>query len=111
VNQNIMKKLNAFQEKCRWSKLICMRNFCLIFFAILPPLFESGRQFRALLDDPRLVEKLGSSEPILVISRTETGYRVETQSRLMDVEIHYGGDRRIIGPAQFRFEFSDPVLR
>lgn len=79
-------------------------------FALLPPLAQSTRELRALLDDNRFYSSLGSAEQIQEIIRNETGYLIVTQNYSMQVDIKYGGrDHRIIGPARFEFTFNPPI--
>lgn len=92
-----------------------MKKLILIFlastsFAALPPLYQSVREIQTLASHPRLAELLGSSEMITSITRTEKGYQVLTHNYVMEVDIHYGGgDRQFCGPAQFQFDFFEPV--
>lgn len=78
-------------------------------FAALPPLAQSTRELQTLLSDPRVYQSLGSAEIIQNITRTETGYLIVTQHYALPVDIKYGeGDRKIIGPQEFEFEFQEP---
>jgi hypothetical protein len=79
-------------------------------FAVLPPFYQSVKEFQQLINHPRLCQLVETSEVITGIIRTETGYRVFTNRKMIEVEIRYGGDRKIIGPAQFEFSFSDPIF-
>jgi hypothetical protein len=76
-------------------------------FGLLPPLAQSTRELKELLNDPRLYEALGSAEMIQEIVRIDHGYRVFTQNYAIQVNLHYkrGG---MIGPAQFELEFESP---
>lgn len=93
-----------------------MKKFLFIFiasagFSALPPMYQSVRELNSLLADPQLVQILGSSEPIIGVVRTEMGYCVTTLRQSLNVVIHYGGDERLIGPAQYHFEFLEPTAR
>jgi len=76
--------------------------------AVLPPLAQSAREIKALVSDPKLYEILGSPEVIQGIIRTETGYDVQTQHYRLRVDVRYLPSA-MPGPAQFEFEFYQPV--
>ena len=80
----------------------------LLYLLMLPPFFESAREIQSLISHPRTAQLMGTSEPIMDIERTENGYVVRSRTLEMEVAIHYGGDQRMIGPAQFQFEFFEP---
>ncbi len=80
-------------------------------FALLPPLAQSTAELKALLNDPRLYEFLGSAESIREIIRTERGYLVITANYMMQVNIEYERGVMKIGPAQFEFDFQIPSAR
>lgn len=94
-----------------------MKNWIFVFlasttFGLLPPLSQSTRELRELINDPRLYENLGGSEIIQKIIRTENGYLVVTQNYEMAVDVHYQRrEERRIGPAQFELEFQAPRSR
>jgi hypothetical protein len=75
--------------------------------AALPPMAQSAREIRAILDDPHMHEQLGSAERIHEIVRNESGYLVKTDHYTLQVDVIYGGTERRIGPIQFRLEFHD----
>lgn len=81
-------------------------------FGLLPPLAQSTKELRALLEDPRLYESLGSAERIKEIVRIENGYLVITENYALQVDITYRkGETKQIGPAQFDFTFChSPIL-
>lgn len=84
--------------------------FASIGFCALPPMAQSVRELRALLDDHRFYTSLGSAEQIKDIIRSEKGYLILTQNYAMLVDVNYvRDDQRLMGPAQFEFEFQEPI--
>lgn len=88
--------------------------FCLLgagsLGAILPPVYESVKEYKALLDDRQLTEKLGSGESILAIKRIDQGFFILTTRYTMSVDVIYDPTERI-GPAAFHLVFHEPSLR
>lgn len=77
-------------------------------YAVLPPLYESVKEFKALLNDPRLTENLTSGEPILAIEKEYTDFTVTTNEHTMKVKVVYEEMARP-GPNEFHLEFSTPI--
>jgi hypothetical protein len=75
---------------------------------LLPPLYQSMNEYKALLDDPRFSEAFTSGEVLVEIERKDNLFFVTTNRSKMQVTIHYDQKRRI-GPAQFYLEFSPAV--
>jgi hypothetical protein len=93
-----------------------MKKLCFIFlasttFALLPPLAQSTREIQSLLSDSRFYKALGSAEVIKEIARTDNGYLILTQNYALQVDIHYlqNENKKLMGPAQFEFEFYPAV--
>lgn len=75
--------------------------------AVLPPLYESLKEYQALLNDKKLTEYLQSGELILDIKRNENNFQIVTNKHMLIVDIVYVPTGRI-GPAEFRLEFHQP---
>ncbi len=79
--------------------------------AILPPLYGSKAEFKALIEDSRLTEKFQSGEAIVSISRAGKSFTVVTtrNKMLVDVVPHIAQrERPWAGPAEFHLEFHEP---
>ena len=72
--------------------------------AALPPLAQNIAELRALLNDSRLYELLGSGEVIQEIVRIKGGYEVVAKHQILHVEVHYLPPKNV-GPARFELEF------
>ena len=73
--------------------------------AILPPLAESLRELKAILQDGRLYSLAGSAEMIDSITRTESGFLVTTTHKEIEVTVNYLPNLNI-GPKPFELDFS-----
>lgn len=78
--------------------------------ALLPPLYNSLAEYKAILDSKDLTTILPEGEGILDIRRTEKGYQITTTKYSLDIEVINIPLGRP-GPAQFRLVFGKPVLR
>ncbi len=78
---------------------------------VLPPAIQRNREIQAILADPFIYSRLGASEMVESIQKTENGYLITTQNFTVSVEVVYVREGRKIGPAEFRLEFSEPVPR
>lgn len=79
-------------------------------FALLPPLYHSLNEFKALVESPELDKHLDSGEAIIAIRRTEKGLVVITNKHLLFVEIE-NVPADVVGPATFKLKFQDPIPR
>lgn len=77
-------------------------------FAILPPMAQSIREMKAILDDSRLYDSFGAGEVIRQMIRLKEGYLVITNHYEMVVGVRYQRDQRHIGPTPFKLEFHSP---
>ncbi len=77
----------------------------------LPPAIQRMRELKSILADPFLYDRLGASELIESLEKTDNGYIIHTQNYSVSVEVVYLHEGRKIGPAEFRLEFSEPVPR
>ena len=73
-------------------------------FAALPPLAQSQREIRAILDAPETYHLLGGAEPIEQIVHTDNSYTVITAHQKLMVDIEYQRSGKI-GPAEFKLHF------
>jgi hypothetical protein len=71
----------------------------------LPPAAQVLREWQALLKHPEFAALLSSGETVQKISRTESGFLIETENHIVDVEIRYKGAGGLLGPAQFDLIF------
>lgn len=78
--------------------------------AVLPPLYETIKEYKALLDDPRLVDSLTSGESIIAINKQYNTFEVVTNQRRLIVKVEYDQQSQP-GPAEFHLEFSEPVKK
>lgn len=90
-------------------KKICLLLLVSSGYSLLPPLAQSKREIRSLIEDPRFYDSLGSAEAIQQIVRNDRGYLVTTQHYTMQVDLRtISRDKPICGPAQFEFDFHIP---
>ena len=85
--------------------LICLTTATVSLHAVLPPFYESVKEYKALLDSPELEKHLSSGEAILDIKRDETGFSVTSTRRTLKVGIVYE-PTNMPGPAKFHLEFQ-----
>lgn len=78
--------------------------------AVLPPLFTGRDEFKSLVNDKQFTSKLDSSDVIVAIYRTKTGFTVLTNQHKMFVDVVADKSTKA-GPAQFHLVFHDPVAR
>lgn len=78
-------------------------------FATLPPLAQSEREIKAILDAPETYKRLGGADPIEQIARTENGYLLVTAHKELLVDVHYLPTQKV-GPVEFELIFHPPVV-
>jgi hypothetical protein len=76
-------------------------------WALLPPLYHTLSEFKALLEDKQLTEKLTSGEAIISIELTDKSFTVMTNQHKLVVDIVFDKSETI-GPAKFHLVFHDP---
>lgn len=93
----------------KWFFLLLM-GVSLPVFALLPPLYTTLNEFKTLVENPELTQKLDSGEVIISIRRTHKGFVVITNKHILfaDVEPLHTGK---IGPAEIQLKFHDPIER
>lgn len=79
-------------------------------FALLPPLYTSLNEFKALVESPELTKQLDSGETIISLRRTKSGLVVITNKHVLFAEIeNIPSDK--VGPAEFKLKFHTPIER
>jgi hypothetical protein len=78
--------------------------------ALLPPLYQSMEEFKALSVDRRLTDKFEAGESVTAITRFGDKFTVLTSSHKIIVDIVYEKAAGP-GPAKFNFVFHDPQPR
>ena len=88
-------------------KIICLQtNNQKIGVSALSPEYQTAREKAELLQDPKLLERLGDGEVITEIRKTESGYTAVTNlDNEIEVEVKYLPSG--IGPKKFEFVFND----
>ena len=79
-----------------------------VLFAALPPLAQSTKEMRAILNDSQLYQALGSAQNIEEMSRIDNGWVVKTQEYALQVDVVYLEQKRA-GPVQFELRFHQPM--
>lgn len=74
--------------------------------AILPPLYQTSKELRALLEPERLGKALPDGEPILEIRKNKDGFEIVTPRYHVQANVIYKQTGRP-GPAQFEIQFAD----
>jgi len=77
----------------------------------LPPSYQRLREIQAILNDPRLIEALGSSDPIERIEKNLQGYRIFTEHYELQVLVYVIHDDNRCGPGHIELEFCQPTPR
>lgn len=78
--------------------------------ALLPPLYHTQAEFKAVIEDKQLLEKLQSGEAIISITRLDNSFKVLTTQHRIVIDVVYDKTDRI-GPAQFHLVVHDPQPR
>lgn len=75
--------------------------------ALLPPLYETIREYKSLIEDPQLAKKLDSSDMIQSIERHDDQFVVKTfKGKELLIQVVYE-PQKMPGPAHFHFRFID----
>jgi len=88
--------------------LFCLSTAAFHVEALLPPVYESTREYKALITNRELTTQLGSAEMIRDIKRDETGFTVTGLHHTLKVDVVYDPISHP-GPAQFHLVFHKPV--
>jgi hypothetical protein len=79
--------------------------------ALLPPLYHTLAEFKAVVEDKTLIEKLESGEAIISITRLEDGnFEVITTKHKIILDVVFE-KTDLIGPGKFHLVVHDPELR
>lgn len=77
--------------------------------ALLPPLYHTLAEFKAVVENEQLVQKLQSGEAIVSIQRLEDGnFEVITTKHKIPVEVVFE-KTKMIGPGKFHLVIHDPI--
>lgn len=74
--------------------------------AALPPLGNSLRELRALIQDAEFYKTVSSAEIIENITKTDYGYFVTTTHKQIEVHILYSEVKGRLGPAPFTLTYE-----
>lgn len=85
--------------------LLCLGSFTTSLQAILPPLYQTSKELRMVLEGDQLGKALPDGEPILEIRKNDKGYEITTLHYHVQANIVYKSSGRP-GPAQFEVEFQ-----
>lgn len=74
--------------------------------AILPPLYQTSSEIKAMMEDIQLGQKLQSGEVIEKIEKNEQGYLIVTNKSQLQVKVIYQPSQGP-GPAHYKLYFDD----
>jgi hypothetical protein len=111
LKQNLLKwGCIPYPKLALITKEFIMKNILAILFgsmalsaplpALLPPLYQSTAEIKAILSDEKLSDVLQSGDLILDIKRTDNGYLIVTNQREVEAQIVYKKNHAV-GPAKF----------
>lgn len=70
--------------------------------AALPPYFQTSKEIIAILNDPKVAEKIGSGRTIDDIKKTKNGYILQARECTLEVAIEYNKPKGgVVGPVDF----------
>lgn len=73
----------------------------------LPPIHQSIKEYKALIESPELSQQLGTGEGITEIQRVENGFVVKSFHKTLNVEVVYDQQDRP-GAVKFHLVFHTP---
>jgi len=82
---------------------------CLTTEALLPPLFQTADEIKAILSDKELSHYLHAGEVITTIQKNDRGYEIITNQHRLQVDVGYE-QLDLPGPARFKFVFHEPSI-
>lgn len=90
--------------------LLTILSLCLLnpLEAILPPLYETALEMKAILTDQQLGQKLHSGEVIQMIQKNDQGYEILTNQHRLQIDVLYQPPKQP-GPAHFKLYFHAPT--
>lgn len=78
-------------------------------FSLLPPLYHTLNEFKAIVEAPELTTQLQSGEAIISIAREDNRtFVVLTNKHKLIVDV-VEEPTKLIGPAKFHLVFHDPI--
>jgi hypothetical protein len=90
--------------------IIMLSLFCAAFqpsYAILAPFNQSVVELRSILSSEELAT-ISTGYPILSIQKNETGYQLETEKEIVQIDLIITPTTRV-GPIQFTLKFHTPI--
>lgn len=87
------------------SSLLCLSS---PLSAILPPLYESLKEIKSIVNSPDLTARLQSGELITKIERNDAGFEITTNQHTLQIDVEYIPTGRI-GPAEYKLFFHEPI--
>jgi len=80
--------------------------------ALLPPYYQSAKEITAMLNDPKIAEKITSGRLIRSIEKTKSGYKIVAGTCTLQVTVKYlPQPQGFVGPAIFEFEAGELVCK
>lgn len=76
--------------------------------ALLPPLYQGSAEIKAIMEDERLGQKLGSGDVIVKIEKNDPGYEITTNKHHLQVYVEYERAQRP-GPAHYKLRFGEAL--
>lgn len=94
--------LSSYTSICLILGTLMSAHLC----AALPPLYETLKEYQALLASPQITEKLVSADAIQDIQRDSYGFLIKTNKHNLKVDVVYEPQNHP-GPSKFHFVFHD----
>lgn len=85
------------------GSILCCTCFTTV-EAALPPLYQSLKEYKALIESPELSQQLGAAAVILNITRESNGFIVVSSRKTLLVDVVYDPQDHA-GPAKFHLVF------
>ena len=98
--------MKMFKKAIVSSSFVYLASMTLFAEAALPPLYESLREYKELLNSTELASRLGSAEMIRDIKRDEKGFVITSQHHTLRVNVIYEPMGHP-GPLKFHLEFEN----
>jgi hypothetical protein len=77
--------------------------------ALLPPLYQTSSEIKAIMDNPQLAQKLQAGEVIEKIEKNDQGYEITTNKSRVQVNVVYEPTGQVAGPAHYKLSFGNPA--
>jgi hypothetical protein len=76
--------------------------------ALLPPYYQTAKEITAILNDPRVAEKITSGRVINSILKTESGYTINAGNCTLKIKVNYlPPPKGMVGAAVFEIEVGE----